>query len=305
MKILLLGLGSIGKRHVGAILTIDPQAQIYALRSQPDASAHPGVINIYSLAELEGVALDFAIIANPTAEHKASIASLLPLGCPLFIEKPLHATLDLSELLSQIAAKGTLTYIACNLRFLDCLLHLKNQWPELSKKRLNEVNAYCGSYLPEWRAGQDFRKSYSANADQGGGVHIDLIHELDYQYWLWGMPTQVRATLRRRSSLEISAIDYANYVLEYPDFAANVVLNYYRRDPRRTLELVFDDETWLVDLRANRITCNGREVMASAQTVADTYLLQMQYFIQLVQGGQPSFNTVDDAYNVLKICLAQ
>ena len=304
MKVLLLGLGSIGKRHVGAILAIDPQAMIYALRSQPNASAHPGVINIYSLAELEAVTLDFAIIANPTSMHKDSIASLLPLGCPLFIEKPLHATLDLADLLAQIAARGTLTYIACNLRFLDCLAHLKNQWPELSKKRLNEANAYCGSYLPEWRPGQDFRKSYSANPDLGGGVHIDLIHELDYLYWLWGMPLQVRSTLQHRSSLAIPAIDYANYLLEYPGFAANVVLNYYRRDARRTLELVFEDETWLVDLRANRIDCNGREIMASTQTVADTYLLQMQYFIALVQGQQPSFNTVDDAYNVLKICLA-
>lgn len=303
MKVLLLGLGSIGKRHVAAIKTLAPQTEIYALRSQPNAESYPGVTNIYALADLGDATVDFAIIANPTAEHKTSIASLLPLKCPLLIEKPLHATLDLAELLEQIAAQGTLTYVACNLRFLDCLVYLKTHEAELRPKRLNEVNAYCGSYLPDWRAGQDFRKTYSANAEQGGGVHIDLIHELDYLYWLWGMPDQVKSTLRHRSSLAISAIDYANYTLEYPDFAANVVLNYYRRDARRTLELVFEDETWLVDLRANRITCNGREIMASTQTVADTYILQMQYFIQLVQGNQPSFNTVDDAYNVLKISL--
>ncbi len=303
MKALIVGLGSIGKRHVAAMQTIDPTIEIYALRSQPTATEHPGVANIHALAELSGLQMDFAIVSNPTSEHKATIAELLSLRCPLFIEKPLHASLDLQELLDQISAEGTPTYVACNLRFLDSLQYLKQNWPQLTQKRLNEVNSYCGSYLPEWRKGQDFRKTYSANADMGGGVHIDLIHELDYLYWLLGMPEKVTAVFRNQSSLQISAFDYANYTLEYPGFAASVVLNYYRRDPKRTLELVFEDETWIVDLRANAIHCQGSEVYASAQTVADTYLLQMQYFIALVQQGQPSFNTVHDAFNVLKICL--
>jgi predicted dehydrogenase len=303
MKVLIVGLGSIGRRHVAALHAMDKSCTIVALRSQAAADHLDGVINAYSWDALENISFDFAIVSNPTSEHKATIATLMNLGCPLFIEKPLHASLDLDELLAEIAAKGLLTYVACNLRFLDCLQYLKQQGPQLAQKRLQEVNIYCGSYLPEWRKGQDFRKSYSANAEMGGGVHIDLIHELDYAYWLWGMPERVSAVFRNRSALQISAFDYANYILEYPEFAASVVLNYYRRDAKRTLELVFEDETWLVDLRANRIDCNGRAVFASAQTVADTYLLQMQYFVSLVKKPQPSFNTVQDAYNVLKICL--
>ena len=304
MKVLLVGLGSIGKRHVAALLSIHPDCRIFALRSQPDSEAYPGVTNITSLTELPDEGVDFAIVANPTALHAETIELLLPLKCPLFVEKPLHDTLQIADLLMEVTERGVLTYVACNLRFLDCLRFIKEQIPLQAGKRLNEVNVYCGSYLPEWRVGQDFRKSYSANAEMGGGVHIDLIHELDYLYWLFGMPAQVTRIARNRSSLGISAFDYANYILEYPLFAASVVLNYYRRDPKRTLELVWEDETWVVDLRANAITCNGQTLFASKQTVADTYLLQMQYFTELLANGQASFNSLQDAFNVLTICLA-
>ena len=141
-----------------------------------------------------------------------------------------------------ITNKGIKSYVACNLRFLDCISFIKDNLPQLLNKKLNEVNVYCGSYLPDWRPNADFRAAYSAKAELGGGVHLDLIHELDYVYWLLGIPKQVNRTFKSQSSLSIGSIDYANYILDYNGFCANVVLNYYRRDSKRTLELVFEDE---------------------------------------------------------------
>jgi predicted dehydrogenase len=304
MKVLVVGLGSIGKRHVAALRTIDADVEIFALRSQADAPAVAGITNVHTLEAMQGVGLDFAIVSNPTAAHKATIAALLVLGCPLLIEKPLHADLDIAPLVAEVQAAGIATYVACNLRFLGCIRYVREALLH-SPKRIQEVNAYCGSYLPDWRPGQDFRQTYSARAELGGGVHIDLIHELDYVYWLLGMPERVQSTFRSRSSLQITAIDYANYTLEYPDFAASVVLNYYRRDAKRTLELVLEDETWLVDLRANRVSVGDRILYASDETIADTYLAQMQHFVAVAAGQSPSLNTIQDAFNVLKICLGQ
>jgi predicted dehydrogenase len=304
MKVLVVGLGSIAKRHIAALRVIDPEVEIFAWRSQVDAAPVAGVTSVFELGAIQGLRIDFAIVSNPTAMHKATIEDLLVLHCPLFIEKPLHAALDLQELLDQVDAAGVATYVACNLRFLGCIRFVQSALAAQGK-RLQEVNAYCGSYLPDWRPGQDFRQNYSARADLGGGVHIDLIHELDYLYWLFGMPEQVTSVFRNRSALAITAIDYANYTLEYPEFAASVVLNYYRRDPKRTLELVLEDETWLVDLRANRVSCGDKELFSSTETIADTYLAQMQHFVAVVKQETPSLNTIHDAYNVLKICLDQ
>lgn len=289
----IIGLGSIACKHIGALRSINPDTSFYALRRSHDAKKKEGVENIFSYDTLKALKPDFIIVSNPTACHRKVIENLADSNIPLFIEKPLQD--DLSSLPD---VKGQ-TYVACNLRFLNCLQYLKT---ELRGQRINEVNAYCGSYLPEWRPGTDWRKCYSANAELGGGVHIDLIHEVDYLYWLFGKPENVRRTFRNVSSLGISAYDYANYVMEYDEFTASVILNYYRRDYRRTLEIVTETDTWKVDLAQNSIMVDGKQVYKSSQTFADTYLSQMQYFIDSIERGG-NFNDIAEAFEVLKICL--
>jgi predicted dehydrogenase len=303
MKILIIGLGSIGKKHVKAINSILPNAEIFALRSTTNAKIHPGVTNIFHFEEIESLAFDFAIIANPTSAHKSTIAQLIQFGFPLFIEKPISSALDIEEVVNSVKIKEITSYVACNLRFLECLKFIKEKLPLLPNKRLNEVNVYCGSYLPEWRPSVNFRETYSANTELGGGVHIDLIHELDYLYWLFGMPNKVTRVFKSQSSLAVHSFDYANYVLEYNEFCAGVVLNYYRRDAKRTLELVFEDETWHVDLLQNLITCNNQIIFKSEQKISDTYQPQMKYFVDCLNENKRTFNSISNAYNVLKICL--
>jgi predicted dehydrogenase len=303
MRILIIGLGSIGRRHAKAINSVLPDAKIFALRSKLESDDCLGITNIFDFEEISSKSFDFAIISNPTSKHKETITRMLNFNIPLFIEKPIYNSLDIEEIVRLAVSKKLLTYIACNLRFLDCIRFIKEQMSIENNKRLNEVNVYCGSYLPEWRPGIDFRQTYSANAELGGGVHIDLIHEMDYLYWLFGKPNVVFRSFKNRSSLAISSIDYANYALDYGFFSANIVLNYYRRDTKRSFELVFEDETWNTDLIKNEVSCNGKVIFSSGQIVADTYEKQMRYFIDCVKNRKGTFNTISDAYNVLKICL--
>jgi predicted dehydrogenase len=300
-----MGLGSIGKKHVNVIKSILPHAEIFALRSKKEAEKHLDVTNIFTLNEIKSIPLDFAIISNPTSEHKKTIEQLIEYGFPLFIEKPIYSSLDIEDLVNTITSKGIQTYVGCNLRFLECIKFIEEKLTQMPDKKLNEVNVYCGSYLPDWRPNIDFRKAYSANAELGGGVHIDIIHEIDYLYWLFGMPTGVNRIFKSQSTLNISSYDYANYVLGYDGFCASVVLNYYRRDTKRTLELVFDDETWNIDLIRNQIICNNQTIFLSERRIADTYQTQMEYFIRCLNEKRNTFNSISDAYDVLKICLEQ
>ena len=303
MNVLILGLGAIADKHITALMQIDKEIQLFALRSTHPASTHPNVKNLYSADDLNRYDFDFAIISSPTAIHKESINALKAFNSPLFIEKPLSHTLEISEVVNEIVECKRKTYIACNLRFLESLEFVKKMI-QTDDKRINEVNIYCGSYLPEWRKQSDFRKIYSAIPELGGGVHLDLIHELDYLYWMFGMPNHVKRTFSKKSTLDLEAFDYANYCIEYPSFYANVVLNYYRRDTKRTFEIVFEDRTIEVDLLKNRVISNGEILFSSTQLVLDTYKAQMNYFIQnTVINNQNSFNTIEDAYHVLQICL--
>lgn len=303
MKVLVVGLGSIARKHISALRHLYPDIQIYALRSQTNASQEDDVINLYGVSEIPED-IDFAIISNPTSCHAKSIDSLKDLNIPLFIEKPVFESINYDRLIKAVKDNNVLTYVACNLRFLDCLVFLKEYFRNNPDKRINEVNVYCGSYLPEWRPGIDFRKCYSAIPELGGGVHIDLVHEIDYVYWLFGKPAEVSSIFRNVSSLDIRAIDYANYIFIYPDFTASIILNYYRRDYKRQIEVVFEDDTWTVDLKSNTIRDNKDKLIFEGKNdFLSTYKTQMRYFINLIKTDGKSENDIETAYDVLKICM--
>lgn len=299
MNVLIIGLGSIAKKHIDALHKISNDFNIYVLRSKPDAQTYLDIKNIYSLEQAQNI--DFAIISSPTSKHLENIQSLIKLNIPLFIEKPLYHTLEIQTVLSEIKNKGIKTYVACNLRFLESLNYVKREFLDNKELSVNEVNAYCGSYLPDWRPQSDYKKGYSANKQLGGGVHLDLIHELDYLYWMFGAPRKTTKLLKSNSTLNIGSIDYANYNLEYHNFVASVVLNYYRREPLRYLEIVFNQFTIKVNIIENIVYKNGELVFKSEQKLLDTYKDQLEYFINNISGE--SFNDINEAYEVLKICL--
>ena len=264
------------------------------------------MIDFYEYDEIKKIAPDFIIISNPTSKHFETIQKLLPYGIPLFIEKPVFAELGHDDVIKETEDRHILTYVACDMRFMDCLTWLHQYVAEHKNElRINEINVYCGSYLPEWRPGIDFRECYSAIPELGGGVHIDLIHDVDYVYWIFGKPESHQAIFRSVSSLNIRACDYANFTLFYPDYCANIVLNYYRRDAKRNMEILFPNCTWTVDMLNNEITSSSGEVIFnSKQSGADEYEAQMRYFMDLVKkGARSSMNSASEAYDVLRICL--
>ncbi len=302
MKVLIVGLGSIATKHIKALRDIDEHVEILAWRQAKRSPAPEGVEEVQSL---EGLQVDFAIVSNPTSLHLQTITQLLPLDCPLFIEKPLSHDLEgVSDIIDAIDNQQLMTYMGCNLRFLPTLQFLKEQLPQAGK--INEVTVYCGSYLPDWRPHLDYKTSYSAIRELGGGVHLDLIHELDYCYWLFGMPSKVHSFASNVSHLNIEAHDGAYYHLVYKDFLVNVSLNYFRRTPKRTVELVLENDTWLVDLLNGSVTDQNGTVIFQAQfDIMQTYKDQMIHFLTCIQSGVSSMNTIDDGYKVLRMCLAE
>ena len=305
MKVLIIGLGSIALKHIKALQELYPSVVIYALRRKGEPfKGIKGIIEVFDIDEIAIDTLSFILISNPTSVHYNTIQKVIRYKKPLFIEKPLFEALskEANDLVTEVEKQGIPTYVACNLRFLESIIKIKEL---LVGKRVNEVNVYCGSYLPNWRPNVDFRKIYSANKEMGGGVHIDLIHELDYVYWLFGAPIHTQSFFSNKSSLNITAYDYANYLWEYDDFSVSVVLNYYRRDSKRTLEILTDEGTYLVDLLRNNISYNDEIVFQSSQLSLETYTAQMQFFVEEILNKQTKFNTIVEGYKVLELCLQE
>ncbi len=304
MNILIVGLGSIARKHIEAIQFLNYNTTIYALRSTNNIVKEKGITNVFSLDNLD-ITFDFAIISNPTHLHFEYIQILAEKNIPLFIEKPaVHSLDNCDDLISLIEEKNLITYVACNLRFHPCVLFI-NEYIKTVPIRINEVNVYCGSYLPDWRPGKDFRKIYSANENMGGGVHLDLFHELDYTTWIFGHPIKSSSIKRSVSSLTINAVDYANYCLEYSDFTANIVLNYYRKKVKRTIEILLDNQIINVDLVNNIVSDENDQTLFQISNfeMRNTYINQMEYFINCINQNEKSMNSLKESIEVLKIVL--
>lgn len=306
MIVLFIGYGSIARKHKAALDSLYPGAAVYALRSgtKETSEAIEGVQSIFSEEEIP-LGTTFAIISSPTYKHTQSIAMLVSKNIPLFIEKPLaHSLAGLDDIGRVIKEKDLFTYVACNLRFLPAMVFL-HQTLAAKEKRINEVNVYAGSYLPDWRPHLDYKTNYSAHENMGGGVHLDLFHELDYVCWLFGMPEYSQGIRRMKSSLGIDAVDFASYALVYGGFVATVQLNYYRRKAKRTLEIVFDDCCWNMDIINNKITDDNNTLIFDGGDfkIIDTYAVQMKWFVEALSGNEAPFNTFEESLNILKIGL--
>ncbi|WP_103665870.1 Gfo/Idh/MocA family protein [Gracilimonas amylolytica] len=301
MNILIIGLGSIAKKHLNVLKNLDSDLSAFALRSNKSENNEEGIQSIYSWTEIPKD-IDFIIISNPSSMHAETILKSLDFEVPLFVEKPvLHSLNRSGEIIKKVRNKGVITYVACNLRFHPAIQFLKR---EFSKNVPIEYNSYCGSYLPEWRPNTDYREIYSAKKELGGGVHLDLIHEIDYCNYLLGTPIESFSYCRRKSTLEINSVDVAHYVFEYEKSSAFITLNYYRKDSKRDIECVWEDKTWHIDLLRNLIVNGESEVIYSEPfDIMDTYTSQMRSFIEYIEREEMPENNIEQGIETLKLAL--
>jgi predicted dehydrogenase len=304
LKLLIIGLGSIAQKHIGAIIKINQFATIYALRSNSNAKPFTNIIDLYKLSDVPND-IDFILISNPTSLHSKTILNVIDFNKPLFIEKPVFdSVMNNDEIFRLIKEKNIKTYVACNLRFHPALIFLRD-YLNSNNLKVNEVNVYCGSYLPNWRPLQDYTKSYSANQKLGGGVHLDLIHELDFTIWIFGKPVNYKSIKRKVSNLLIDTFDYTNYNLSYPDFNVSITLNYFRSIPKRQIEIVLENEILICDLLTSTILNSENKIIFTDNEFdfSKTYLDQMKYFINNLKNENIYMNDINESYEILKIAL--
>lgn len=302
MRIAFIGLGSIAQKHITAIKKIDVNAILFAVRHNDNGPVFKGIQNV-PLASLANLNLDAIILSNPSVYHEQFIIDLVPLGIPLMVEKPICVSQDQWESLDRLSnEKLPLIYTACNLRFHPLIEFLKNYLEE-KPELIYEVTAYCGSYLPSWRPQVDYQHSYSAKSSMGGGVQFDLIHEIDYINYLFGQPLALEKQYRRLSHLEIDSYDYAQYTATYQKFSASVTLNYFRRDAKRTLEIVRKNDTLLLNF------INGDCInLMTGQTLLNidkeglslSYLNQMKYFLSAAKNKKHPMNSLEESLSIIK-----
>ncbi len=221
-SILVIGYGSIGRRHIANICKLYPTMKIIVLRHNHDScaveeSGYAGVDKVvYGLDDALAECPEAAIIANPAPCHLEIGRELAARGIHLLIEKPLaDRSEEIDSLLSISKNAGTCLMVGYNLRFIDSLKRLKNMVDSGYIGRILSVRCEVGQYLPSWRSGSDYRKTVTAQKKLGGGVLLELSHEIDYLLWLFGDIVEVSGWAGKTSELEIDVEDTAHAIFGF------------------------------------------------------------------------------------------
>jgi predicted dehydrogenase len=273
MKILIAGLGSIGQRHVRnlrGLLGSEVEIIAYRARGLTDALAGSiavdgqgnvardyGIRAYRDFGEALGQDPDAVLICNPTSVHIPVALSAAEAGCHLFIEKPVSHSLDgLNRLATIIREKRLQVLVGFQFRFHPGLRLVKQLIDDGGIGPVIHVQAHWGEALMNWHPGEDYRQSYSARADLGGGVLLTLSHPLDYLRWLFGEVDLVSAITERVSGLDIDVEDVADIHLRFESGVLGTVhLDYIEQPGSHVLQITGRDGTIRFDNRDGAVRC--------------------------------------------------
>ncbi len=309
MNVLVVGCGSIGKRHINNLIKLNNIKSVFVYTKNKNCLKELDNENkIRTINNLSDIKPDFAIIANETFKHIDTAILLAEKGVHLFIEKPLSHNLDKIDILENIVKEKSLkVYVAYNLRFLKAMGYVKEQ---ISKKAIGDLyfaRIEVGQYLPSWRTDRDYKDSYSASREKGGGVALDLSHEIDYMLYLFGDPSNWKVVKAKVSNLEIDSEDIFEGIYLYDNnFICSIHMDYLQIEKKRQIRIVGSAGEITCDLVKNEITVN---VNNKSQSINDknmfdinkTYTDEIMHFIESVKGSVEPAITLKDGIKVLRL----
>ena len=327
MRFLIAGLGSIGRRHFRNLIALG-EREIILLRTRkatlPDDELAGYPVETDIQEALEKHTPDAVIVANPTSMHLEIAIPAAQAGCDILLEKPVSHSLERLDVLQEAAEKsGSKILVGFQFRYHPTLKKARELIQSNTLGRILTVHAHWGEYLPQWHPWEDYRQSYAARSDLGGGVIVTLTHPLDYLRDLLGEVESLYSFNGHISPLAVDVEDAAEIGLKFKNGAlGGVHVNYFQRPPVHRLEIVGTDGTLRWD-NADGIL-HHYKMPASFGSFSDQppspviesfsppegfernqlFVAQTHHFIEVVRGEVPPICRLDDGVKALSLALA-
>ncbi len=300
MKLAVIGLGSAGARHARLLRDAGHHVRGYD-PARPDSAR--------SLEE----AFDGAqavVVASPSSLHADHAAAAVAAGLPVLVEKPVATDVEAAEQVASAAERGgVLAAAAMNLRFHPALVELKRLVTNGNLGDIRQARASFGFDLSRWRPESDYRQSYSARAELGGGIVFDAIHELDYLRWLLGPAESVIAETARVSALEIDVEDTALAAVRFRSGPlVSVDLNFHEPVYRRSCVLIGSEAvaewSWTGETIIVRAAYGSEQLLPVPCDVSDTYQAELNDFVAAVENRGTPRASYRDGIEALRLAQA-
>ena len=300
-KILFFGLGSIGLRHA-RLLQANFDADLAAYRTS-DSENQLGIKEFRSIESAFDFQPDAAFITNPTDQHIETAIECAKRSVHLFIEKPLSNTTEgIPELIQLIEARDLVNHVGFCMRYHPVIKYLKEK---VNKNDAFYSRTICSSYFPLWRPGQDYRNSYSADINRGGGVVNELVHELDYNQHLFGKIDLLKQESGQVSDLEISAPDYAEFQSAHTGgLESHISLDFFSHARERKISIYFPEKVVMGDILNQTVQVFKNHELVQEIDIVDEnmYLNQLNSFMNALESRDlTGLCSVKSGYNIVKL----
>ena len=284
MKWGIIGYGSIGKRHTDNIRALKDEVVVLTKNSD---CPFP-IVN--SIEELLSSQPEIVFICNETALHEVSYREIrnLKKDLPLLIEKPVFDK-------KYNFPADPFSFVAYCLRFHPLVIELKER---IKNAEILSANFYVGQYLPTWREGRDYRTTYSAKKELGGGVLRDLSHELDLAYYLLGDLSLEFCKTKKISDLEISSDDYfSGFFSAKKCENVNIEMNYLDHIIQRHIVINTNTATFKVDFIRGEIITNKD----TRNLIFDRNEMYLTMLKNMKEKNYKDFSSFEDGMKILDI----
>lgn len=312
MRILIIGFGSIGKRHYKNLLALgykniavfDPSDKVFG--------GFEGINRIKKIDADSAKGFNAAFICSPNNLHIKHALVCANAGLHLFIEKPLSHSLNGIKKLENICKKKNLiTMVGCNMRFHPCLEFIKKYISDKKLGKIYNIRHECGSYLPYWRPTQDYRKNYAVKRSTGGGIILDDIHEFDLLFWLNNFSKVIKSNFifNHASDLEIQTEDQAVGTFLFSNkILGTVFCDYLQQYYMRRCGITGARGSLEWDFKENKVFLKTKDGIKKIFEVKNldfnqVYIKEIKYFFDCVKNKKTTFNSIEIAGSLLGYCV--
>lgn len=316
MKILVVGCGSIGKRHIRNLISINAGEIIACDTNEQKLDVVKKEFAIKAFSDVEE-ALNIneytaAFICTPPSCHVMQALRFLKLGMHCFIEKPLSNNLEGIDDLMSVAESGKkAVLVGYTIRFSPLLGKIKKMINDGEIGEVLFLRASVGYYLPYWRPNEDYRKGYGARQELGGGIVLDASHEIDYIRYLVGEVDEVFAVCQKLGSLEIDTEDFAEITMRHKSGVySQVHLDYLQTNYRRSCEIVGDKGMFLWDINERvlkQYNLKDKEYHVYYEGLNangnDLYLEEVKHFFRCMNGDEEPLININEGKRLQEIIM--